>query len=288
MAGLIQGVIGLNTLTHPHALSIELPHVSGVHAHSSVAHAATASSGPQPCSAASSAAPGQDAYTANEIAGRTSSTASTAPVTRERESTVALFELEPNSSSDIAAYQSCYGTSATVNYIKVDGGAGTGAGQGEAALDIEDVIGLAPKATVDVYQAPNTNTGVIDNYTAIVDNDTEQVISTSWGECESQSGSGIISEEGHAVPAGGHAGADDLRRRRRRRLDRLRDQRPGGGRSGQPAVCDRRGRPDYVDDGPPADGVGVERLQHEHRRGRRRHLELVARCRPTSRARHRR
>ncbi len=195
VARLIQGVVGLDTLTHPHALSLELPHASGEHARL-VAHAAAATGGPQPCSAASSAAPGQDAYTANEIAGAYNFSNLYGAGDEGAGVKVALFELEPNSTSDISAYQSCYGTSATVNYIKEDGGAGSGYGQGEAALDIEDVIGLAPKATVDVYQAPNSNTGLIDNYTAIVDNDTDKVVSTSWGECESESGSSIISEEG--------------------------------------------------------------------------------------------
>jgi subtilase family serine protease len=196
VAGLIQGVIGLDTLTRPHALSLELPHVSGGRSGPRVAHAAAATGGPQPCSAASSAAPGQDAYTANEIAGAYNFNTLYGNGDEGAGIKVALFELEPNSTSDIAAYQSCYGTSTTVNYIKEDGGAGSGSGQGEAALDIEDVIGLAPKATVDVYQAPNSNTGLIDNYTAIVDDDTDQAVSTSWGECESESGSSIISEEG--------------------------------------------------------------------------------------------
>jgi subtilase family serine protease len=196
VASLIEGVIGLDTLSHPHALSLALPHVSGAHSRLAVAHATAATGGPQPCSAASSAAPGQDAYTANEIAGAYNFNSLYGAGDEGAGIKVALFELEPNSTSDVAAYQSCYGTSATVNYIKEDGGAGSGSGQGEAALDIEDVIGLAPQATVDVYQAPNSNTGLIDDYTAIVDNNTDKVVSTSWGECESSSGSSIISEEG--------------------------------------------------------------------------------------------
>ncbi len=196
VASLIEGVIGLDTLTHPHTLSPDLPHVSGAHSRLVVAHATAATGGPEPCSAASSAAPGQDAYTANEIAGAYNFNSLYGAGDEGAGVKVALFELEPNSTSDVAAYQSCYGTSATVTYFKEDGGAGSGSGQGEAALDIEDVIGLAPQAAVDVYQAPNSNTGLIDNYTAIVDSNTDKVISTSWGECESSSGSTIINEEG--------------------------------------------------------------------------------------------
>ena len=38
--------------------------------------------------------------------------------------TVAVFELEPYQSSDIASYESCYGISTTVNETDIDGGAG--------------------------------------------------------------------------------------------------------------------------------------------------------------------
>jgi hypothetical protein len=62
--------------------------------------------------------------------------------------TVAVYELEAYQGSDISAYQSCYGTNASVTGVAVDGGAGRGSGSGEAALDIEDVLGLAPKAAV--------------------------------------------------------------------------------------------------------------------------------------------
>ena len=68
---------------------------------------------------------------------------------------------------------------------------GLGAGSDpEAAADIEDIIGLAPKATIDVYQAPLTasdtlvsNTELPDLYNAIF-NSGAKVMSTSWGFCE--------------------------------------------------------------------------------------------------------
>lgn len=102
--------------------------------------------------------------------------------------TIAMLELEPNSTADIAAFQSCYSTTTTVNYTQVDGGAGTGPGSGEAALDIEQAIATAPGATIDVYQAPNTVQGVIDAYQAMVQNPVTTIISTSWGGCEPNSG----------------------------------------------------------------------------------------------------
>jgi subtilase family serine protease len=62
---------------------------------------------------------------------------------------IALFELEPNLTSDIAAYEACYGLQTLVTYIAVDGGAGSG----EAALDIEDVMGLAPNVAIARWMA---------------------------------------------------------------------------------------------------------------------------------------
>jgi len=96
---------------------------------------------------------------------------------------VALLELEPYLSSDISAFESCYGISTPVNNIPVDGGPGTGAGSGEAALDIEIVAGLAPQATIDVYQAPNTQTALDDAIAKFAGDDTDSVLSVSWLRC---------------------------------------------------------------------------------------------------------
>ena len=106
-----------------------------------------------------------------------------------------MFELEPYQASDITSYESCYGISTTVNKTNIDGGAGSGAGSGEAALDIEDIAGLAPDATIDVYEAPNTNSGLLDEYQAIADNSSVQVVSSSWGDCESQSALSVVHAE---------------------------------------------------------------------------------------------
>ena len=108
---------------------------------------------------------------------------------------VALYELEPNLPSDITAYKKCYGVSTSVSYHKVDGGAGSGAGSGEAALDIEDVLGLAPDVAIDVYQSPNTGAGALDNYAAIFNADTDAVVTTSWGVCELLESQSTVSSE---------------------------------------------------------------------------------------------
>ena len=95
----------------------------------------------------------------------------------------------------------------------VDGGPGSGPGSAEAALDIEDIIGLAPDAGlglaadaslglpantgVQVYQGPtNANgTNVIDVYNRIAIDDSTQVVSTSWGSCEANSNTSFTNGE---------------------------------------------------------------------------------------------
>jgi subtilase family serine protease len=149
------------------------------------------STGPTPCSAASGLS---GSYTANQLAHAYGfDTGAYDPGQLGAGQTIALFELEPFSSSDIGTYQTCYGistndTMVNVTVKSVDGGAGSGSGSGEAALDIEDVTGLAPAASIDVYEAPNTDTGVLDEYAQIANDDSAQVVSTSWGLCEQSEG----------------------------------------------------------------------------------------------------
>ena len=100
----------------------------------------------------------------------------------------AVYELEPYTPSDIIAYESCYGLSVPVSQVSVDGGA-SGGQEGEAALDIEAVAGLAPASSILVYSGPNDGgTGPIDTYTRMVDDDSARVLSTSWGQCEGTGG----------------------------------------------------------------------------------------------------
>ena len=189
VAGQIQGVVGLDTLSVPQPLGIRVAHGRA----GGAPHVVTG--GPQPCQPAVGSAPGQHAYTADQIASAYRFSSLYAAGDEGAGQTIALSEFEPDASSDIAAYQSCYGTSTSVSYVAVDGGAGSGYGGGEAALDIEDLIGLAPAASVLVYQGPSTNTGVYDMYNAIISQDRANVISTSWGECESEEGSSAASSE---------------------------------------------------------------------------------------------
>jgi hypothetical protein len=195
-APVIQGVIGLNDLAvRQPAAQLGTGLVSASRAaklpRASLAAAVT------PCGSAS----GQG-YTADQIASAYGLDGLYAAGDQGAGQTVGLFELEPYSGSDVSTYQSCYGTSATVTNINVDGGSSCGSGSAadpycglEDVLDIEDVIGLAPRASIRVYEGPNTNAGAYDTYQGMVVDDVAKVISTSWGVCEAQVGSSMAAAE---------------------------------------------------------------------------------------------
>ncbi len=104
--------------------------------------------------------------------------------------TVALFELDGYNPSDVAQYFSNYGLSTpNISNVMVDNYNGA-AGQGaiEVELDIEVLGGLAPHANQLVYEGPNTTQGLNDTYNQIVHDHKAQVVSISWGLCESSTG----------------------------------------------------------------------------------------------------
>jgi len=104
---------------------------------------------------------------------------------------IAVYELEPFQTSDINTFDSCYfGTTEAgqmagrLSVTPIDGGLPAGPGSGESVLDVEDVSAIAPGANIDVYEAPNTSFGGLDEYSAIVNDDTAKVVTSSWGLCE--------------------------------------------------------------------------------------------------------
>ncbi|HLI07634.1 MAG TPA: protease pro-enzyme activation domain-containing protein [Ktedonobacteraceae bacterium] len=104
--------------------------------------------------------------------------------------TVAVFELDGYQSSDITQYLQNYNLGTpNISNVLVDGYDGS-AGQGaiEVELDIEVVAAMAPHANQVVYEGPNTTQGVNDTYNQIVTDNRAQVMTSSWGECEAQSG----------------------------------------------------------------------------------------------------
>ncbi len=199
VAPLVTGVLGLDNLYQQQSL-IGWP--SGPSAPSAsraaalrgrLARTAPDTAGPKACAAAA-ALNSFGTLTANQLASHYLMSPLYSMGDLGQGERIALVEFEPNLPSDISAYESCYHIGTAVDYFKVLGGAGSGPGQGEAALDIEDAAGLAPRATIDVYQAPNSASGSFDDWKAIVNADRDPVVSTSWGICEAYTtGSAVAS-----------------------------------------------------------------------------------------------
>lgn len=67
--------------------------------------------------------------------------------------------------------------------INVDGGSGW-TGSDETSLDVEQSGAIAPKAKINIYIGPNTDTGFFDALAKAVDQDKAAQLSLSWGESE--------------------------------------------------------------------------------------------------------
>jgi hypothetical protein len=194
-----QLVAGRSRLTRPVSAS---GHPANTHR---IRNVQVATGGPQPCEAAQELQEPFEFAARQRAAGMTADQVATAYGLSGMYGagdfgagqTIALFEQEAFAPNDIANYQSCYGTSATVTPIDVDGGPEPFEEEDvEAALDIEQVIGLAPQAHVLVYQGPiEQNVAPVDIISRIVSDDSAKVISTSWGICEELTGSSVLTAE---------------------------------------------------------------------------------------------
>jgi hypothetical protein len=212
----VQGVIGLDNLTPLRpaqarragsgltaaAPSVGAAPVANAAASSAGANAApnVVTGGPQPCTTAVAATHPKGStgigYTADQIASAYQFANLYGAGDLGAGQTVALVEFEPYSPTDIATYQACYATHSPVTNVDIAGGPGPYAGKdGEAALDIEQIIGLAPGAAIQVYEAPNTGTAGIQVLSAMVSQNTAKTISDSWAACEQAAGIEVIAAE---------------------------------------------------------------------------------------------
>lgn len=198
----VLAILGMNDLTHPRPL---LVHARGAvdsrsvasHASRQIAPPVRGASGPQACAAAASAASANHSYTDTQIAEAYKMDSLYAEGHAGAAQTIALYELEPFSTTDLAAFQKCYGTSVKVTAINEDGGPGTGAGSGESILDIENIVALAPSAQILVYQAPGdlSDSQSVALYDDMVSPDNAEQLSTSWGLCELDEGASAVRAE---------------------------------------------------------------------------------------------
>jgi hypothetical protein len=112
---------------------------------------------------------------------------------------IGVFEEEPFAPSDIEHFDSCYfGAKAAaqmasrLSIVSLEGGIPQGPGSdGEALLDVEDVSAMAPGADIDVYENPETPDGEVAEIAAMVDEDRDQIITSSYGQpCEQEEEAG--------------------------------------------------------------------------------------------------
>lgn len=186
-APFVQGVIGLDDATESHrhdgAEADAPPSASGTAA--GQAPIAASTNGPRPCQAALEQQGSEGGYTADQIAAAYGLDDLYSAGDLGAGQTVALLEMEPYDPADIDAYQECFGTDVEVSAVDVEGGPGPYTGEdGESALDIEQVAGLAPGAKIVVYQGPNPSEPEI--LSAWVQDDIAKVMSSSWGLCEKE------------------------------------------------------------------------------------------------------
>ena len=112
--------------------------------------------------------------------------------------TLALYELDGYTVSNITAYENQFGLTHTpLQNVLIDGFNGSaGSGADEVTLDIELMIALAPSATkIVVYEGPNSAAGAIDTYNRIATDNTAKEISSSWGLAEANNSASSRSSE---------------------------------------------------------------------------------------------
>ncbi len=148
------------------------------------AHALT--NGPVPCPDVTAQAQSNNAYTSDEIAAAYGFNGFYQGGDEGQGQTVAVLELEPLTLSDVASFQSCYQTHAQVTQVPVQGGAPASpdGDDGEAAGDVEQIIGLAPQASVLDYEGPD----LASTLSQIVSDKRASVVSISYGNCETNVG----------------------------------------------------------------------------------------------------
>jgi hypothetical protein len=192
----VQGVLGLDTLVLP-TDSDPVPGATGHLKAAAPATTTTTPGGPTACSAATSDAAANGGLTDTQIADAYGVNGLYKVGDIGAGQTIAVYELEPFNSSDIKTFDTCYfgaaqaaAMASRLHVINVDGGQQTGYGVGEAELDIEDVSALAPGATIEVYQAPDSfggEIGYLDDFNRIIQDDTAKIVTSSWGTgCDTQ------------------------------------------------------------------------------------------------------
>jgi subtilase family serine protease len=175
----VAAVAGLSSVESVHAASV----ISHASSHAGAAACASASGG---ASATSTTPNSLGGYTLLQQARMYGLDAAYANGMTGAGQTIGVYELAPYQASDVSAFATCYGISPSVTSTLVDGGAGSTQSieNEEATFDVEEAVGLAPGARIQVYTGPNANSGPLDVYQKMADDNTATILTTSWGTCE--------------------------------------------------------------------------------------------------------
>src|ERR1700733_1126129 len=199
IAGSVATVVGLDEITRPHRLLVRAkPSQIALHPRASTATFKHPAGSPQPCRDATADARQAGGLTDDQIANAYGAFGLYALGDTGAGVHIGIYEQEPFLTSDIRRFDSCYfGATAAASMIgrldvvPIEGGSTQGPGEGEASLDVEDVSAMAPGASIDVYDAPESLAGELSEITAMVDEDRDQIITSSWGEpCEQEAEDG--------------------------------------------------------------------------------------------------
>ncbi len=183
----IQGILGLNTLSPPKP-STTVPQASpaGPHGGSFSSSPAPALGQPSPgvgCAANIVTEQKGGALDAEQLAQAYSFDPLYSANHYGAGTTVALLEMSTAGYllSDIQTFATCYGISLPlpITQTDIDGGGAVGGATAEAELDIENVLSLAPKANIEVYEGGPTDS-IYDVFNRIVTDDTAKIVSASW------------------------------------------------------------------------------------------------------------
>ncbi len=196
IAGSVAAVVGLDDFAHSHPLRVRRP--ASRYGRFPAAKAAGfphPPGSPDACHAASAAATAAGGLTDDQIAYSYGAFGLYGVGDTGAGVHIGVFEEEPFLPSDIEHFDSCYfGASAAsemlsrLSVIPLEGGIPPGPGSdGEAVLDVEDVSAMAPGADIDVYENPETPEGEVAEIAAMVDEDRDQIITSSYGQpCEEE------------------------------------------------------------------------------------------------------
>ncbi len=138
------------------------------------------------------------AYTPNQIATAYNFTSLYNAGNLGEGQTIGLLELDGFSPNDLALYAACFGGNTTViKTIPIDGYNGAaGANAAEVELDMEMILGLAPRlASLRVYEASSFSLRAYNDAWASIVNDHVPIVSTSWVFCEQAGLSSEIRQE---------------------------------------------------------------------------------------------